>query len=242
MKRPHCLHGLLEAARGDGRKHLGEPEFLRRNRQEPCFRSVAEGIPSQGEKGARIGGVGHDLRSLVRLQLAPLHLVRRVHGGVHKDDFIHAGNRVRQFGGEQGADQRAHARQAQVADGLGHARPHAIVTAQGVAVADDENFRFNGNVAIHKILALVSKKHKRGFGRSAVCPKPQRVAKPIRVNIIRCGLIRPCAASWDNSRSGICRRGNDQTTFPRRRFLSNPTWDKKIQFILVLDFTFRGRA
>ena len=50
------------------RKLAAEIELHRRNGQAPGFGRVAEDVAGQRQQGARIGGVGHDLRGLGGLQ------------------------------------------------------------------------------------------------------------------------------------------------------------------------------
>ena len=104
---------------------------------------MSKNIASQCKHRARIGCMRHELRGVIWLEFAPQNFARSVHGCIHKDDFGSAGNLISELRCQQRADERTHAGQAKVANRLGHAWANAIVTAQRVAVADNQDLRFD---------------------------------------------------------------------------------------------------
>jgi len=95
-------------------------------------------IPGQREHGARVGGMGQQLRGIIGRESSKLHLMGCVHSGIHKNHGVHHRDRSGVFGRELLTDQRLHPRQTQRAHGFCDARTNAVVAAQRVAVADDE--------------------------------------------------------------------------------------------------------
>jgi hypothetical protein len=101
---------------------------------------MAKNIASERKHRARVGGMRHELRGFAGSELAKFHSVRFIHGGVHKDHAAGAGDRFGVFGGKLLAGKRADSRQFQFFNRLGNARTDAVVVAQRISVADDEQF------------------------------------------------------------------------------------------------------
>jgi len=100
-------------------------------------RICGKGKRQQGRRACR---VRHDLRTVCRRQLAPLDFPRQVHRRIHKNDRAGLRRRLREFRRQQRAGQRANPGQGQRRDRLRDLWPHAIIPAQRIAVADDEEF------------------------------------------------------------------------------------------------------
>ncbi len=142
---------LVKPGFGLRRKFFAKIQVHGGNSEPPGFRRMAENIAGQREHRARVGGVRHELRGLAGFKFAELNLVWRIHGGIHENNLADARNRVGVLGRKLLAHERAHAGQVQLAHRLGDARPDAVIAAQSVAVADDEQLGFDvdGGNQIH---------------------------------------------------------------------------------------------
>ncbi len=118
---------------------------------------MTKNIAGQRQHSPRVGGVRHELRRIIGRELAELHFRGGIHGGIHKDHGVSERDGRSVFGRKLLADQRAHAGQSQRAYGFGDTWTNAVVAAQRVAVADDEEVGLAcGCGAIHNDLFAVA--------------------------------------------------------------------------------------
>lgn len=127
-----------ETALGKRGKVVADTHIFDRNGQQPAIGRVAEDVTGQRQHGRRVGGVGHDLGSLGGDQFAELNLAGSIHGGIDKDDGFGLGDRVGEFGGQEGAGKDADAGEVERGDSIGHFWADAVIAAKGVAVAEYE--------------------------------------------------------------------------------------------------------
>ena len=123
---------------GKRRKLLAELEVFDGNGQPPGRRATAKELPGERQQRARVCGVRHQLRALGGFELAQPDIRGGIRGGIHEHHGARFGNWFREFGRELMAHKNGHAGQAQFVNRRGYLRPHAIIAAQRVAVANDQ--------------------------------------------------------------------------------------------------------
>jgi len=129
--------GFMTPAR-ERRKCLAEFEVFNRDSQPPRRRATSEKLFGQRQQRARVGGMRHESRAVGGFELAHLDFGGGIHSGIHENHGPRFGNRFREFGRELMAHEGDYAGQVQLRNCGGHLRSHAVITAQGVAVTDNE--------------------------------------------------------------------------------------------------------
>ena len=123
---------------GQWRKFFAKFEIFNGDGQPPGRRATPEKLLRERQQRTRVRGVRHELRAIGRFESAHLDFGGSVRGGVHENHGARLGNRFREFGRELMSHESDHAGQGQFGDHGGHLRPHAVIAAQRVAVADDQ--------------------------------------------------------------------------------------------------------
>jgi hypothetical protein len=147
-ERSNLVQRSLKTPAGQWRKFFAETEIFDRNGQPPRRRAAPEKLPRERQQRARVRSVRHELCAFGGFELAHLDFSGGVHGGVHKNHRARLGNLLCEFGRELVAHEGDNAGQGQLGYRGGHLRPHAVIAAQSIAVANDQKIGAGGFLRI----------------------------------------------------------------------------------------------